>query len=424
MKQEKKQILIIDDNPEDREVIKRYLKKGNLEDSFSYELTETSTLKGAMDLIKDRVPDCILLDYMLPDISGLDALPLLRRKLQSTMCVILLTGSGNEEIVVQAFRSGVMDYLQKGNFMPSELCHAVEVAIHRREIREELKEKRQELRKSNESLKEANQLLRERQQELIRMQLETSIAMVDIEKESERKSRELEDAKQLQYSMLPHVSPDLPHLDLAMSMKTCVEVGGDYYDYKLDTDNNLTLIIGDATGHGVRAGIVVATVKSYFHTLSFDASPTDMIDSISKGIHNLQVRNMYMGITILKFRNNTLSIASSGMPPLYFYCKTTGQVEEILMKGLFLGSSLPSRPKTREMEVKPGDSLLAMTDGLPELFNDKKEQLDYSRIQERFAQLAGKSAKEIIEGMDALSQEWVNGGDINDDIALLSLKFK
>jgi serine phosphatase RsbU (regulator of sigma subunit) len=424
MKQEKKQILIIDDNPDDRDIIKRYLKKGNLEDSFSYELTEASTLKSAMDAIEEHVPDCILLDYMLPDISGLDALPLLRRKLQSTMCVILLTGSGNEEIVVQAFRSGVMDYLQKGNFMPSELCHAIEVAIHRREIREELKQKRQELRKSNESLKEANQLLRERQQELIRMQLETSIAMVDIEKESERKSRELEDAKQLQYSMLPHVSPELPHLDLGMSMKTCVEVGGDYYDYKLDTDNNLTLIIGDATGHGVRAGIVVATVKSYFHTLSFDVSPAEMISSISNGILNLQVRNMYMGITILKFRNNTLSIASSGMPPLYFYRKESNQVEEILLKGLFLGSSLPGRAKTRELEVRPGDSLLAMTDGLPELFNDKKEQLDYPRIRERFTALADQSAKDIIKGMDALSQEWVNGGDINDDIALLSLKFK
>lgn len=423
MKQEKN-ILIIDDNPEDREVIKRYLKKGNLEDSFAYKLTEATTLQGALQEIERSVPDCILLDYMLPDITGLDALPLLRRKLQSTMCVILLTGSGNEEIVVQAFRSGVMDYLQKGNFMPSELCHAVEVAIHRREIREELKQKRQELRRSNESLKEANQLLRERQQELIRMQLETSIAMVDIEKESERKSQELEDAKQLQYSMLPHVSPELPHLDMAMSMKTCVEVGGDYYDYKLDTDKNLTVIIGDATGHGVRAGIVVATVKSYFHTLGYDVSPAEMISSISNGILNLQVRNMYMGITILKLKENTLTIASSGMPPLYLYRKESGETEEILMKGLFLGSSLQSRPKTREFNVQPGDCLLAMTDGLPELFNDKKEQLDYPRIRERFEQLAGQPAKNIIEGMDALSRDWVNGGDINDDIALLALKFK
>lgn len=424
MTHDKKHILIIDDSPDDRKLIGGYLKRGNLQDSFDYELIEASTLEEGLERIEENKPDCILLDYMLPDTSGLDALPVLRGKLQSTMCVILLTGSGNEEVVVQAFRSGVMDYMQKGSFMPSELCHAVEVAIHRREIREELKEKRQELKRSNESLKEANHLLRERQQELIRMQLETSIAMVDIEKESERKSRELEDAKQLQYSMLPHVSPELPHLDMAMSMKTCVEVGGDYYDYKLDTHNNLTVIIGDATGHGVRAGIVVATVKSYFHTLGYEVSPADMISSISEGIRNLQVRNMYMGITIMKFRDHKLSIASSGMPPLYFYRKKTGQLEEVLIKGLFLGSSLQTTAGSRELEVAPGDTLLAMTDGLPELFNEQKELLDYPRIKERFARVAEGSAREVIEAMDALSKEWVNGGDINDDIALLALKFK
>ncbi|WP_017731548.1 SpoIIE family protein phosphatase [Nafulsella turpanensis] len=425
MKQEKKYILIIDDNPDDRELIQEFLKKGNLEDSFSFEVEEAVSLESALNKIEERKPDCILLDYLLPDVKGLEALPVLRQKLHSGMCVILLTGGGNEEIVVQAFRGGVMDYLQKGSFMPSELCHSVEVAIHRKEVREELKLKRLELRKSNESLKEANQLLRERQQELIRMQLKTSIAMVDIEKESERKSRELQEAKQLQLSMLPHVSPELPHLDMAMFMKTCVEVGGDYYDYKIDAHNNLTVIIGDATGHGVRAGIVVATVKSYFHTMGHDVSPAEMIYRVSEGIRNLQVRNMYMGLTIMRLQEGgTLTIASSGMPPLLYYQQEYDKVEEILIKGLFLGSSLQEKVETKEIKVQPGDVLLAMSDGLPELFNPQKEMLDYDRIRQRFAQVVDQPAEQIIRAMENLSQEWANSGDINDDIALIAMKMK
>lgn len=420
----KKNILIIDDNPEDRDIIKRYLRKGKLEESFHYEVQETSTLQEALGLMDGQVPDCILIDYLLPDVDGLEALKIFRQKFQQPMCVILLTGSGNEEVVAKAFRSGVMDYLQKGHFLPTEICHAIKVAVHRKEIREELRQKRNELKQSNESLKEANQLLRERQQELIRMQLKTSIAMVDIEKEHERKSQELEDAKQLQFSMLPHVPPELPHLEMDMFMQTCVEVGGDYYDYKVDTDNNLTVVIGDATGHGVRAGIVVATVKSYFHTMGYGVTPKEMLERISEGIRNLQVRNMYMGLTILKFHGNKVTLVSSGMPPLYYYKHATGQVEEILIKGLFLGSSLHTDVQAKELEIESGDVLFAMSDGLPELFNKKKEMLGYERIMERFTAAAKGSAHEIIGEIEALSQEWVKDGEINDDIALIAIKAK
>ena len=419
-----KNILIIDDTPDDRDIIRRFLEKGKLKEHFPYRLQEASSVAEAIEIIDQDVPDCILLDYLLPDMNGIEALSVFRKKYHKPVCVILLTGSGSEEVVIQAFRAGVMDYLQKGTFVPSEICHAIEVAIHRREIRDELKQKRLELKKSNDSLVEANQLLRERQQELIRMQLKTSIAMVDIEKESQRKSQELEDAKQLQFSMLPHIPPQLPDLDMAMSMKTCVEVGGDYYDYKIDPDSNLTVIIGDATGHGVRAGIVVATVKSYFHTLGHDLSPSEMIARISEGIRNLQVRNMYMGLTIIKMKEGSLTVASSGMPPLLLFRKESNSIEEILIKGLFLGSSLQAEARSKELKIEKGDVLLAMSDGLPELFNEKKEMLDYPRIRDRFLQVCHKSADGIVKEIDELSEEWTGGGEINDDIAILVLKAK
>ena len=72
--------------------------------------------------------------------------------------------------------------------------------------------------------------------------------------ENNRKTKELDEARNLQLSMLPKVLPQVPNLDIAVYMKTATEVGGDYYDFNVGTDGTLTVAIGDATGHGMKAG--------------------------------------------------------------------------------------------------------------------------------------------------------------------------
>ena len=82
--------------------------------------------------------------------------------------------------------------------------------------------------------------------------------------ENERKTKELEEARQLQLSMLPKELPKLPNLDIAVYMKTATEVGGDYYDFIVGLDGTLIVAIGDATGHGMKAGTIVSMVKALF----------------------------------------------------------------------------------------------------------------------------------------------------------------
>ncbi len=92
-----------------------------------------------------------------------------------------------------------------------------------------------------------------------------------LEAENARKTQELEEARQLQLSMLPKSVPDHPLFEIATYMKTATEVGGDYYDFHLANDGTLTLAIGDATGHGAQAGIVVTATKSLFELLAEEA---------------------------------------------------------------------------------------------------------------------------------------------------------
>jgi hypothetical protein len=88
--------------------------------------------------------------------------------------------------------------------------------------------------------------------------------------ENQRRAQELEEARQLQLSMLPQKIPQLPELDLAVYMKPATEVGGDYYDFHLGKDGALTVAVGDATGHGLKAGTMVTAMKSLFMTLGHE----------------------------------------------------------------------------------------------------------------------------------------------------------
>jgi hypothetical protein len=89
------------------------------------------------------------------------------------------------------------------------------------------------------------------EQERQKQELETQRKL--LEAENARKTKELEEARQLQLSMLPQKLPQLPDLDIAVYMKPAAEVGGDYYDFHLNDDGTLTVAIGDATGHGMKA---------------------------------------------------------------------------------------------------------------------------------------------------------------------------
>ena len=85
-----------------------------------------------------------------------------------------------------------------------------------------------------------------------------------LETENQRKAKELEDARQLQLSMLPREFPKVSNLDIAVYMKTATEVGGDYYDFHIQPDGKLNVLIGDATGHGMMSGMMVSIMKSFF----------------------------------------------------------------------------------------------------------------------------------------------------------------
>ncbi len=245
-----------------------------------------------------------------------------------------------------------------------------------------------------------------------------------LEVENTRKTEELEEARKLQVSMLPQNAPQLPNLNIAFEMRTATEVGGDYYDYNLTDNGQLVLVVGDATGHGMNAGLIVSAVKTLFKTSAPEAENLETLERISQGVKSMNLKRLYMAMTLAKFNGNKLTLAAAGMPPVLIYRSDENLVEEIFLEGMPLGGFIGAERQEASYQLQSGDTLLFMSDGLPEMLNPEDEMLDYPRTKELFEEVADQSPKVIIDHLFKASTSWADGEPQADDITLVVIKVK
>lgn len=143
-------IVIIDDCLEDRDTYRRYLLK---DDTYTYQIFGEECGEDGLELCSLVKPDVILLDFLLPDINGLEFLSELQLQMGKTnLPVIMLTGQGNEAIAVQAMKSGASDYLVKGETTAESLRLAIHSAIERTHLQTLLAQSEQRFRTSIETM--------------------------------------------------------------------------------------------------------------------------------------------------------------------------------------------------------------------------------------------------------------------------------
>ncbi len=245
-----------------------------------------------------------------------------------------------------------------------------------------------------------------------------------IKAENARKTHELEEARALQLSMLPKQLPQLPHLDIAVHMQTATEVGGDYYDFRIDEHGHLTVVVGDATGHGLNAGMMVSVTKSLFIADVFNGDHRSFLNKCSHTIRQLQLGNLYMAMTLVKIINNELIFSAAGMPPAYVYRAKSKIIEEILIKGMPLGAVANYDYQERRVTLQDGDTILLLTDGLPEMFNEHKQMFDYHRVEDIFKRNADQSAQQVIDRLVEAGRQWRPHANPNDDVTFVVIKIK
>jgi signal transduction histidine kinase len=162
-------ILIVDDSAEDRTVYRALLKN---ETASAYLFTEAATGEDGLHLCKAASPDCLLLDFHLPDMTGIEFLDALAKTAPVPFPVVMLTGRGSEQIAVQVMQRGVQDYLVKHDLTASALRRAIHNALDKFQLHQMLEAHRRLLHEQNLELRQ-----REASLQTLNATLEQQVAM-------------------------------------------------------------------------------------------------------------------------------------------------------------------------------------------------------------------------------------------------------
>jgi serine phosphatase RsbU (regulator of sigma subunit) len=244
-----------------------------------------------------------------------------------------------------------------------------------------------------------------------------------LQAEIDRQTEELEQARRFQLSLLPKRLPEHESFELAVEMRTATEVGGDYYDFQLAQNGVLTAAVGDATGHGARAGTMVTVTKSLFSAHPPGDSLAGFLSEAGSAIRRMELGRMAMALALVRLDGRRLTLAAAGMPPVLLYRQRTSRVEEIEFASMPLGS-FENRYAERAVDVAAGDTLLIMTDGLPELPNTDGEPLGYKRAADEFERHAGRPLDEVIDELCRMAEKWAGGGAPADDVTFVALRVR
>jgi signal transduction histidine kinase len=154
MPDEPLEILVVDDSPEDRAAYRRYLSRDTAQ---TYRIYEEAGVDAGLAALATVEPACIILDYAMPDGTGLEFLwEVHKAERTRAIPVIMLTGTGDESIAVQAMKAGARDYLVKGQLTPESLRIAISGAIYRAQAERQLDAQRVELERLYRAAQEAN----------------------------------------------------------------------------------------------------------------------------------------------------------------------------------------------------------------------------------------------------------------------------
>jgi serine phosphatase RsbU (regulator of sigma subunit) len=245
--------------------------------------------------------------------------------------------------------------------------------------------------------------------------------------EKERLQREREVARQVQQGLLPRELPQPPGFELAALGRPCDETSGDYYDAIPFAEGSLALVVGDVSGHGLGAALLMASTRALVH--SFLQQQRDLVvvmSAVNAFLERDLPDNAFMSLFLGALdpeRRELLYVSAGHNPPLLH--RTSGSVQELVRTGPVLGVTRRARfLRSDIVDLQPGDVLLLYTDGIFEARNGDGEMYGEARLRAAFAQraLAGARAREIVDGLLGDLLAFVGDQALEDDVSCLVLR--
>lgn len=279
-----------------------------------------------------------------------------------------------------------------------------------------------------------------------------NITLMEENLDKRRLEHELGMARQVQEGLLPQTIPDTPGLEVAASSKFCLEVAGDYYDVMNLDEKRTVLAVGDVSGKGAGAAILMSNLQASFRTAvsigarmsevsgkittltgreaeKGDAQTGIQLSDIIARINNLIHRNSPPDQFITFFSgvydtgNSTFSYVNAGHNHP-FLVRKDGAIKELSKGGLLLGA-MPGMPYEQDViELHGGDLVFLYTDGVSEAENSDGEMYGEEKIKEHLKANFDRPLTEILKDLELKVREFIGEVPLGDDFTILAARVK
>jgi serine phosphatase RsbU (regulator of sigma subunit) len=240
--------------------------------------------------------------------------------------------------------------------------------------------------------------------------------------------KELETARQIQLSILPHQIPQIEGLDIAARYIPMTSVAGDFYDFIVVDDKHVGILVADVSGHGMPAALIASMLKiALAAEVSHAAHPEQVLLGLNQALcGKFQHHYVTAAYTYFDMEKGTLTYAGAGHPPLLVWGPSREGVRDVTENGLFLGKFDFASYTSVELSLAPDDWVLLYTDGIPETTNPTLTEFGDERFRQFLASAPYDSVNHFADQLLAEVSRWSARGseDLDDDITMVAVRVK
>lgn len=381
-------ILVVDDEPDLESLILQKFRSKIKAKEYEFHFAENG-VEALEKIANDGTIDLVLTDINMPVMDGLTLLSKINDLNNKSMKSVIVSAYGDMENIRTAMNRGAYDFITK----PIDLKD-LEITIEKslRDIEE-------------------YKLVLSSQTKLIALQQELDIANV------------------IQTSILPKTFPAFPdrkEFDIYAKMLPAKEVGGDLYDFFLIDKYRLGVVIGDVSGKGIAAALLMAVCKTLLKATAYKGIPADnILSEVNNILFEESPSNMFVTVFygVLDTRSGAFEYSNGGHNSPYLI-SSDGKVQPLAdIGGMLLGALKDMEYVSNVIMLKPGESLFFYTDGVTEAFNKDNEEFQESRLEQILDNKNSLNTNDLVHHVFENVQAFANGVEQSDDITCLALKY-
>jgi sigma-B regulation protein RsbU (phosphoserine phosphatase) len=242
----------------------------------------------------------------------------------------------------------------------------------------------------------------------------------------ERMERELELATEIQQSFQPSAPPIMPGYEFQGISFSCYEIGGDYYDFISRHDGKMLIALGDVSGKGTAAALLMSSLHAAIHgQVAAKSSLEEIVTSVNQYLSENTPTNRFVTLFIAELNpaEGTFKYINAGHnPPLIG--RISGKVEQLDSGGFPLGIMPLAEYEIGETRLEPGEALLIYSDGVSEAANLKGEEFGMDRLSQVVSKHLSASASGLRDKVESALSTFTQTAPAGDDITLVIVKRK